>query len=52
MDISVCMERSGPCEVLLNVFQDTRLPKPLCNWKTDFVIKGMVYIMSLLISLV
>jgi len=42
MGISVCMERSGPCEVLLNVFHDTRLPKPLCNWNTDFVIKGMV----------
>ncbi|VDI38368.1 Hypothetical predicted protein [Mytilus galloprovincialis] len=38
MDISVCMERGGPCEVILNVFKDTRLPKPVCNWKTDFVI--------------
>lgn len=41
MDISVCMERAGPCEVILNVFKDTRLPKPVCNWKTDFVISGM-----------
>ncbi|VDI79784.1 Hypothetical predicted protein [Mytilus galloprovincialis] len=38
MDIYVCMERAGPCEVILNVFKDTRLPKPVCNWKTDFVI--------------
>ncbi|XP_052071180.1 uncharacterized protein LOC127709616 [Mytilus californianus] len=38
MDITVCMERAGPCEVILNVFKDTRLPKPVCNWKTDFII--------------
>ncbi|CAC5375019.1 unnamed protein product [Mytilus coruscus] len=38
MDISVCMERAGPCEVILNVFKDTRLPKPVCNWKNGFIV--------------
>ncbi|XP_076076023.1 uncharacterized protein LOC143046845 [Mytilus galloprovincialis] len=38
MDISVCMERAGPCEVILHIFKDTRLPKPACYWKTEFLV--------------
>jgi hypothetical protein len=40
MDVSVCLERAGPCEVILHVLQDARLPKPFCNWNTDFIVKG------------
>jgi hypothetical protein len=40
MDVAVCLERAGPCEVLLHVLQDAKLPKPICNWNTDFKVKG------------
>lgn len=40
VDISVCMERGNPCEIVLNVFKNTRLPKPFCNWKTNLVLAG------------
>lgn len=40
MNVSVCLESSGPCEVQLHVFKGTKLPKQTCNWNTDYKIKG------------
>lgn len=40
MNISVCLESAGPCEVALVIFDNDRLPKPTCDWNTDFIIPG------------
>jgi hypothetical protein len=40
MDISVCFESNGICEIKMPVFENMRLPKPMCNWNTDFAIPG------------
>ncbi|XP_052083539.1 uncharacterized protein LOC127720831 [Mytilus californianus] len=38
MNISVCLESGGACEVFTNVFQDHRLPKAECDYNSQFVI--------------
>ncbi|XP_076089891.1 uncharacterized protein LOC143061777 [Mytilus galloprovincialis] len=40
MNMSVCLESGGACEVLTNVFQDHRLPKAECDYDSQFVIPG------------
>lgn len=40
MNISLCLEANGPCEVSLVLFDNDRLPKPKCDWNTDFIIPG------------
>ena len=40
MNVSVCLESSGLCEVQLHVFKGAKLPKQTCNWNTDYKIKG------------
>ncbi|XP_063447893.1 uncharacterized protein LOC134727441 [Mytilus trossulus] len=40
MNMSVCLESGGACEVLTNVFQDHRLPKAECDYDSQFVIRG------------
>ncbi|XP_063431651.1 uncharacterized protein LOC134714342 [Mytilus trossulus] len=40
MNISVCLESGGACEVVTSVFQDHRLPKAECDYDSQFVIPG------------
>lgn len=40
MTLKVCFEVEGPCYVTVSVFNKYRLPKPACDWNTDFSIKG------------
>ncbi|CAC5374575.1 unnamed protein product [Mytilus coruscus] len=40
LNISLCLESSGPCEVALVIFDNDRLSKPTCDWNTDFIIPG------------
>ncbi|XP_052083602.1 uncharacterized protein LOC127720902 [Mytilus californianus] len=35
LNLSVCFESSKPCLYDLTVFQDTLVPKPLCDWEAD-----------------
>ncbi|XP_071145134.1 uncharacterized protein [Mytilus edulis] len=35
MNLSVCFEWSGSCLYDVIVFQDTVMPKPLCDWEAD-----------------
>ncbi|CAG2190136.1 COL12A [Mytilus edulis] len=37
MNLTVCMESSEPCDIIVPVLVDTVLPKPVCNWKTGFI---------------
>ncbi|CAG2257233.1 unnamed protein product [Mytilus edulis] len=38
LNISICLESSGPCEVALVIFDNDRLSKPTCDWNTEFII--------------
>lgn len=40
LNISICLESSGPCEVALVIFDNDRLSKPTCDWNTEFIIPG------------
>ena len=40
LNLSICFESQGACEKVIQVFNEHKLHKPLCNWTTDFVIKG------------
>ncbi|VDI06314.1 Hypothetical predicted protein [Mytilus galloprovincialis] len=39
MNVSICLESSGPCELYLHLFKSTKLPKQTCNWNTDYKIQ-------------
>ena len=41
MDVGVCFEKDD-CEFALDIFVNTYLPKPFCNWNNDFKIPGML----------
>ena len=41
MNVSVCLESGGACEVFTKVFEDHRLPKQECDYNSHFVINGM-----------
>jgi len=43
MTLSVCLEVEGPCYVSVKVFNKYRLPKPQCDWNSDFFLKGKYY---------
>ena len=36
MNISYCYEDGQPCYMVTTVFDNTRLPKDICEWKTDY----------------
>ncbi|KAK3102203.1 hypothetical protein FSP39_009587 [Pinctada imbricata] len=38
MNMSVCFEAQGSCEVFTGIFSQAKLNKPTCNWNTDFAI--------------
>jgi hypothetical protein len=40
LNLSVCLESSGACELTVNVLKENKLTKPSCNLTEDFVIKG------------
>lgn len=50
LDLSICMETNGTCEISVPVLVSTLLPKPVCNWDNDFVISSMYYISPYLLS--
>ena len=43
MTLNVCLEVEGPCYVSVKVFNKYRLPKPQCDWNSDFFLKGKYY---------
>ena len=42
MNISVCYEASAACDTVITVFENTLLPKTLCDWNKDFKDPGTV----------
>ncbi|XP_052090897.1 uncharacterized protein LOC127727822 [Mytilus californianus] len=38
MTASVCLESNGPCELEIQVLDNVKLPKPLCNFNQGFAI--------------
>ncbi|CAC5411203.1 unnamed protein product [Mytilus coruscus] len=43
MNISYCYEDGQPCYMVTTVFDNTRLPKDLCEWKTDYHIPNFSF---------
>ncbi|XP_076085326.1 uncharacterized protein LOC143056125 [Mytilus galloprovincialis] len=43
MNISYCYEDGHPCYMVTTVFDNTRLPKDLCEWKTDYHIPNFSF---------
>lgn len=41
LNLTVCFETSGPCEINIQVLKENKLTKPTCNWTRDFVKKGL-----------
>lgn len=41
MNISVCFESDAPCLYDIVLFQDSLLPKIMCDWESGFSIPGM-----------
>lgn len=41
LNLTVCFETSGPCEINIQVLKETKLTKPTCNWTRNFVQKGL-----------
>ncbi|KAK3101942.1 hypothetical protein FSP39_007535 [Pinctada imbricata] len=39
MNMSVCFEAQGACEIFTGIFSQAKLNKPTCDWNTDFAIK-------------
>lgn len=40
MNLSVCYESAGPCEISIPVFDQHKLNKPACNWTRGFAVNG------------
>ncbi|KAL3873935.1 hypothetical protein ACJMK2_037012, partial [Sinanodonta woodiana] len=40
LNISVCLDGKAPCVINTPVFENTRLPKPICDWNSNFTIPG------------
>ncbi|KAL3873866.1 hypothetical protein ACJMK2_036950, partial [Sinanodonta woodiana] len=40
LNISVCLDGKAPCVINTQVFENTRLPKPICDWNSNFTIPG------------
>lgn len=41
LNLTVCFETPGPCEINIQVLKETKLTKPTCNWTRNFVQKGL-----------
>lgn len=41
LNLTICFETSGPCEINIQVLKETKLTKPTCNWTRNFVQKGL-----------
>ncbi|CAG2252209.1 unnamed protein product [Mytilus edulis] len=37
LEITVCMETNGTCEITVPILISTALPKAICEWKNDYV---------------
>lgn len=37
LNLSICFESHGPCVVSIPVLKNARLPKAVCDWKSDFI---------------
>ena len=42
MNLSICLESTGPCLYDMVLFKDTLVPKILCDWESDFSIPGKI----------
>ena len=50
LNLSVCFESSGNCEIEIQVFKETKLAKPTCNWTKDFAVKGLQNFLGLILA--
>lgn len=40
VSLKICFESSKPCLLEIPVFSNTKLPKKVCDWTTDFLDPG------------
>lgn len=48
MNVSVCFESAGPCELTSTMFHKTFLPKMPCQWQTGFIQTGIKILLIIL----
>lgn len=42
LNISICFEEAQPCYLSVQILRNTRLPRRLCSWETNYSIKSKV----------
>lgn len=40
LNLQICFESNKPCDIDIQVFTNTKLPKKPCDWTTDFINEG------------
>lgn len=44
LNIQICLEANKPCLIDVPVFKNTKLPKKPCEWRTEFLNDGKLYL--------
>lgn len=44
LNISICFEDEKPCNLTVQILQNTRLPRRLCSWETKYYIESKDYL--------
>lgn len=47
LNLQICFESNKPCDIDIQVFTNTKLPKKPCDWTTDFINEGELDLIKL-----